>query len=134
MSALFGQEDPNGPAVFGVMLTEHQSSLLHAIEVAGEGGAVEDELLREVFHVHPVLLPQAGQAEAMVVGDAKPPQPPIIKLRDLPRGDIHEKAEMLSQLRHRSPPNYLTCNLHTCNIYTEGSLVDRVVYLEAADD
>jgi hypothetical protein len=68
--------------------------------VAGEGGAVEGELLREILHMHAVLLPQASQNEEMVIGDPKPSQSPIVEPGDPACRDIQEKADVLVQLRH----------------------------------
>src|SRR5262245_42043729 len=63
LPALLGEEDPHGPPIVRVILPHHQRHPLQAIEMASEGGAVEVEPLREILHMHAVLLPQAGQNE-----------------------------------------------------------------------
>src|SRR5215468_2356938 len=55
--ALRGEHDPHGPPIVGVMLPHHQRAPLQAIEMAGERGAVETELMREILHMHAVLFP-----------------------------------------------------------------------------
>ena len=98
--ALLSQEDSYGPSIVRVILPHHQRDALHAIEMAGERRTVETEVVRELLHLHAVLLPQTGQDEQMVIGDPEPPQPAIIKFRDPSGRDVQEKANMFVQL-HR---------------------------------
>ena len=93
--AFLSQEDPNGPSIVRVILPHHQRDALHAIEMPGERRTVEAELVRELLHLHTVLLPQTGQDEQMVIGDPEPPQPAIIQFRDPSGRDVEEKANML---------------------------------------
>ena len=97
---LLGQEDPNGPSIVRVILPHHQLGALHAIKMASERRTIEAELVREILHLHAVLLPQTGEDEQMVIRDPEPPQPAIIKFRDPSGRDVQEKANMLVQL-HR---------------------------------
>src|SRR5919198_6281119 len=99
--AFLGQEDPNGPSIIRIILPHHQLGALHAIEMTGERRTVEAEVVRELLHLHAVLLPQTGEDEQMVIGDPEPPQPAIIKFRDPSGRDVQEKANMLVQ-PHRS--------------------------------
>src|SRR5262245_18238684 len=71
MPAFLGQEDPNGPSIVRIILPHHQLGALHAIEMTGERRTVEAELVRELLHLHAVLLPQTGQDEQMVISDPK---------------------------------------------------------------
>src|SRR5215468_857944 len=98
--ALLGEYDPYGPPIVGVILPHHQRAPLQAIEMAGERGAVEAELVREILHMHAIPFPQAGQNEEMVIGDPERSQPSIVELRDPSGCDVQEKADMLVQLRH----------------------------------
>src|SRR5919197_6109862 len=93
--AFRGQEDPNGPSIGRIILPHHQLGALHAIEMTGERRTVEAEVVRELLHLHAVLLPQTGEDEQMIIGDPEPPQPAIIKFRDPSGRDVQEKADML---------------------------------------
>src|SRR5262249_29625296 len=95
--ALRGEHDPYGPPIVGVILPHHQRAPLQAIEMAGERGAVEAELVREILHMHAVPFPQAGQQEEMVIRDPERAQPSIVELRDPSGRDVQEKADMLVQ-------------------------------------